>query len=79
MSFVPPRDLVCIEDDIVMVIIKHKRDIELFTDREEVVDRIAHIIILKNKTVFDGLWQGSIVLAKAVESCGLVAEDAAHV
>jgi hypothetical protein len=45
-------DLVCIEDDIVMVIVKHERDIELFADREEVVDRIAHIVILKNRAVW---------------------------
>lgn len=34
-----------------MVIVKHKRDIELLVGREEVVGRIAHIVIFKNKAV----------------------------
>lgn len=49
-------NLICIEDDIVVVIVKHEGDIKLVAEGPEVMYRVADIVVLQHEAVFDVLW-----------------------
>lgn len=71
-----------VEDDVVMVIVEHHGDVELFTNREEVVHGPDDVVVFEDQAAFDRVRQGLVVLAEAVEGRGLATmfgEHAAHV
>ena len=59
-------DFVVIEDDVVVVEVEDKGDVEFFADREKVMDRVADIVIFEDKSPLDVFIQLGVVLAKAL-------------
>ena len=72
-------NLRCVEDDFVVVEVENKRDVELFAERKQGVDRPADVVVLKHKTVFDPLRESRIIRAETIEGRGFVVEHASKV
>ena len=46
-------NLVTVEEDVVMVVVENEGDIQLFAYWEEIMNRVANIVILEDETVLD--------------------------
>lgn len=72
-------DLVRVEDDVVVVVVEHEGDVKFLAYGEQIVHAPADVVVFQHQAVFDGLRQGGIIVAEAVEGGGFVAEDTAEV
>lgn len=44
-----------VEDDVVVVKVQHHRDVQLLAERQDVVNRVADVVVLEDEAVFDVL------------------------
>lgn len=68
-----------VEANVVVVVVEHQGDVELFANRQEVVDGPAYIVVFENEAVLAGLREAGVILLEALQRGGFVAELAAHV